>query len=147
MDDQQDRPSVQRSQIELNQARNQREAQQTNAPAHYGRRRPGLQPFTSGSTIKALVRKHQQTNKKRKRGKKQALDEGVSEPPDEAMVDAEDIIKEKEEVTRQINDKSVPLHRDPLHHKEPGTVRLVFENMNKLAPWRSKGWKPKKQER
>ena len=59
-------------------------------------------------------------------------------------MDAEEIIKEKEEVTRQINNKSVSLHGDPLHHKEPGTVRLVFENMNKLAPWRPKGWKLEK---
>ena len=50
----------------------------------------------------------------------------------------------KEEVTRRLNEKIVPLHRDPLHDKEQGTVRLVFENMNKLAPWRSKGWKLEK---
>ena len=134
----------QRTKTELNHASNQREAQHINAPAYYGQRRPELQSFTSGSTIKARVRKHQQTRKKRKRGKHQVLDEEVPEPSNETTVDAEDIIKEKEEVTRRLNEKSVLLHGDPLQHKEPGTVRLVFENMNKLAPWRSKGWKLKK---
>ena len=143
-DDHEDRPTVHRSQRNLNQARNQREAQQANAPAHYGRRRPELQPFTSGRTITALVRKHQQSGKKRKQDGQQAIDEEVPESLDEARMEAEEIIEEKEEVTRQINNKSVSLHGDPLHHKEPGTVRLVFENMNKLAPWRSKGWKLEK---
>lgn len=33
---------------------------------------------------------------------------------------------------------------DPLQSKPRGVIRIVFENMNKLAPWRREGWKIKK---
>jgi hypothetical protein len=112
-----------------------------NDPAFFEPRRTGLQPFTDGEKIRKAVRKQQ--TKKRKRNNFDFINHRDDDEDiyNTAEIDGDDIAKEEEAMRVRLEDIRVPIHGDSLGDKAEGTVRLIFENMNKLAPWQRSGWK------
>ena len=111
-------------------------------PVFYASRRPGLAPFTGEKAIKKIVRSNQQCKHQCATLRK------YNEINDEAkrMMEEMEVQREGEEykataIIRTLSNTQVPVHGDPLRTKEEGNVRLIFENWNKMAPWRKDGWK------